>query len=328
MSDFIKQSTINNIVFCSGIGVHSGKVSNLTMKPAPIDSGIIFIRADISDKNNKIIANWENVSDTRLCTVLSNEDGVSVSTVEHILSAIYAAGIDNIIIEVDNLEVPIMDGSSAAFTELIAKAGLTAQDAKKNFLLIKSIIEVKEDDKTAKFSPATGQFFNFEIDFDSKAIGEQSYAIDLNSNDYAKEISRARTFGFLHEVEAMRSAGLAKGGSLDNAIVIDGDKILNSDGLRYETEFSRHKLLDAIGDMALANMQIIGHYSGIKSGHKLNNNLLHALFAKKDAWEIINMTKQQYRAMCSSNLSFDKLSPKGHIIAISPNGYRASCKTV
>lgn len=319
MTDLIKQFTIKNTVSCSGIGVHSGKESTLTLKPATENTGIIFIRTDVNDRDNKIIARWNNVSDTRLCTVLKNEAGVSIGTVEHILSAIYATNIDNIVIEVDSTEIPIMDGSSATFNNLLKQAGICEQNIAKNFILIKSPIKIQKDDKIAELLPSANQSFSFMIDFDSEAVGQQSYTITLNVDDYEREISKARTFGFLHEVEAMRSMGLAKGGSLENAVVIDGDKILNPEGLRYNTEFTRHKILDAIGDIALAEMQIIGRYNGIKSGHQLNNKLLHQLFASPDSWEVINMTEKQYRAMCSSNLIIDSKKTDNSFIIVSKN---------
>ncbi len=301
MTSYIKQKTIKSNASCSGVGVHSGEMVTLTLKPASENSGITFIRTDVTGVDNVIPARWDLVTDTRMCTVLTNDSSVSISTVEHVLSALYAKGIDNAIVEVDGVEIPIMDGSSALFIGLIEKAGIEEQSSARKFLRIKSSVSIESKDCVAALHPAKGQSFNFIIDFDSKAIGKQSSEFKFDHDDYNKEISAARTFGFLHEVEAMRKMGLAKGGSLENAIIIDGDTIMNPEGLRYDTEFSRHKLLDAIGDMALCGGQMIGHYDGIKSGHKMNNELLRKLFATKGAWEFVELTETEYNSMSSSS---------------------------
>jgi UDP-3-O-[3-hydroxymyristoyl] N-acetylglucosamine deacetylase len=287
----VYQHTVKNTFTVTGVGVHSGAPATLTIKPSPSSSGIVFIRTDIKDRSNVIPARWDHVTDTRLCTVLANKAGASVSTVEHVLSAFAALGLDNAIVEIDGPEVPIMDGSAACFVEALEKAGLSRQNASRHALRIKKTISYKEGDKEAFLSPADGQYFSFEIAFDNKLIGRQKYTHQMQPISYRNEIASARTFGFLHEVEQLRKMGLARGGSLDNAIVVDGDKVLNPDGLRFKNEFVRHKILDAIGDLYLSGMQLIGHYHGVKAGHAMNNKVLHTLFAQPDAFEIVDLVE-------------------------------------
>ncbi|MCE9506884.1 MAG: UDP-3-O-acyl-N-acetylglucosamine deacetylase [Alphaproteobacteria bacterium] len=285
----VYQHTVKNTFTVTGIGVHSGAPATMTIKPSPSSSGIVFIRTDIKDRSNVIPMRWDHVTDTRLCTVLSNKAGVSVSTVEHVLSAFAALGLDNAVVEIDGPEVPIMDGSAICFVEALDQAGLRRQNAHRRALRIKKTVSYQEGDKQAFLSPADGTYFGFEIDFDNQLIGRQKYTHEMTEAAYRGEIAAARTFGFLHEVEQLRKMGLARGGSLDNAIVVDGDKILNPDGLRFKNEFVRHKILDAIGDIYLAGMQLIGHYHGVKAGHAMNNKVLHALFAQTDAFEIVEL---------------------------------------
>jgi UDP-3-O-[3-hydroxymyristoyl] N-acetylglucosamine deacetylase len=285
----VYQHTVKAAFTVTGVGVHSGAPANMTIKPSPSSSGIVFIRTDIRDRSNVIPARWDLVTDTRLCTVLTNKAGVSVSTVEHVLSAFAALGLDNAVVEIDGPEVPIMDGSAICFTEALEKAGLKRQNAGRAALVIKKTVSCKEGDKEVFLSPAEGQYFGFEIAFDNKLIGRQKYTHELREASYLSDIAAARTFGFLHEVEQMRKMGLARGGSLENAIVVDGDKILNPGGLRFENEFVRHKILDAIGDIYLAGMQMIGHYHGVKAGHAMNNKILRALFAQPEAFEVVNL---------------------------------------
>jgi UDP-3-O-[3-hydroxymyristoyl] N-acetylglucosamine deacetylase len=285
----VYQHTVKAAFSVTGVGVHSGAPATMTVKPSPSSSGIAFIRTDIKGRSNVIPARWDNVTDTRLCTVLANKAGASVSTVEHVLSAFAALGLDNAVVEIDGPEVPIMDGSAICFVEALEKAGLNRQNAPRHALRIKKTVSYKEGDKEVFLSPAEGQYFGFEIAFDNKLIGRQKYTHELSGGSYRSEIATARTFGFLHEAEQLRKMGLARGGSLENAIVIDGDKILNPEGLRFKNEFVRHKILDAIGDIYLAGMQMIGHYHGVKAGHAMNNKVLHTLFAQPEAFEVVNL---------------------------------------
>lgn len=257
----------------------------MTLKPAAANSGIVFKRTDIVDGNPVIPATWDRVVDTRMCTVLGNEDGVTVGTVEHLLSALSGCRIDNAVIEINGPEVPVMDGSAAPFVFLFDCAGIEEQDVPRRAIRIKKEVSIQEGDLTVTLSPSDGMTFDFEIDFDSKAVSRQTISIGLVNGTYKREISRARTFGFLHEVEQLWEAGLAKGGSLENAVVVSGDKVLNEEGLRYDDEFVRHKVLDAIGDLYLAGGAILGAFNGVCSGHAANNRLLRALFADPEAWE-------------------------------------------
>lgn len=256
----------------------------MTLLPGGPDTGIVFKRTDIAGGGGVIPATWDNVVDTMLCTTLGNADGVRISTVEHLLSALSGAGIDNLVVEVNGPEVPVMDGSAAPFMFLFECAGIVEQDVPRRFIRILKPVSVDDGKTSAALVPGDGFTLDFEIDFSSAAVSRQSISVDLSDDFFKKEISRARTFGFLHEVEQMRAAGLAKGGSLDNAVVVSGDKVINEDGLRYEDEFVRHKVLDAVGDLFLAGGNVIGHFAGVCSGHAANNKLLRALFADQDAW--------------------------------------------
>jgi UDP-3-O-[3-hydroxymyristoyl] N-acetylglucosamine deacetylase len=290
----LKQQTIAEPIKTVGIGLHSGNRSNLFLKPAPIDSGITFVRLDM-EPLLPIPGKAENITDTRLASVLQIGEH-RISTVEHLLSACSGLGIDNLLVEVDGEEIPIMDGSAASFLFLIQSAGISAQNAMRKFIKINKMVEVVDGDKRARLEPHFGFKLDFTIDFKHPALDKtgQRCIIDFDETSYAKEIGRARTFGFAHEVEALREIGLARGGSLDNAIVLDEHRILNNEELRYEDEFVRHKILDAIGDLYLAGHPIIGSYVAEKSGHGLNNLLLRKLFSQPDAYEIVsfdNMSK-------------------------------------
>jgi UDP-3-O-[3-hydroxymyristoyl] N-acetylglucosamine deacetylase len=287
------QHTLRNFFTLDGIGVHSGAAARLTFRPAFADTGIVFVRTDIADKDNAVPAKWSNVTDTRLCTVIANAAGTSVSTVEHVLSACAALGLDNAVIEIDGPEIPIMDGSARDFVKAIERAGLKKQAARRRAIRIKTPVSYKEGDKEASFTPSDTPVFAFEIVFDNALIGRQKYVHGFTEDAYRRDIAAARTFGFLHEVEALRKMGLARGGSLDNAVVVDGDKVLNPSGLRFPDEFVRHKILDAIGDLYLAGMPIIGRYDGFKAGHAMNNRLLNALFADAEAWEIVELGPEE-----------------------------------
>ncbi len=284
----LKQQTIAEPIKTVGIGLHSGNRSNLYLKPAPINSGITFVRLDLAEQII-IPAKAEYITDTRLASVLQIGES-RISTVEHLLSACAGLGIDNLLVEIDGEEIPIMDGSAASFLFLIQSAGISVQNAPKKFIKIKKVVEVIEGDKLARLEPFFGFKLDFTIDFKHPALDKtgQRCIIDFNETSYAKEIGRARTFGFAHEVEALREMGLARGGSLDNAIVLDEHRILNNEELRYEDEFVRHKILDAIGDLYLAGYPIIGAYVAEKSGHALNNLLLRQLFKEPDSYEIVS----------------------------------------
>ncbi|MGV8919279.1 MAG: UDP-3-O-acyl-N-acetylglucosamine deacetylase [Pseudomonas sp.] len=283
----IKQRTLKNIIRATGVGLHSGEKVYLTLKPAPVNTGIVFCRADL-DPMVQIPARAENVGDTTLSTTLVSGD-VKVDTVEHLLSAMAGLGIDNAYVELSASEVPIMDGSAGPFVFLIQSAGLEEQDAAKKFIRILKEVTVEEGGKRATFLPFEGFKVSFEIDFDHPVFRNrtQSASVDFSSTSFVKEVSRARTFGFMSDIEYLRKHNLALGGSVENAIVVDKDGVLNEDGLRYEDEFVKHKILDAIGDLYLLGNSLIGEFRGFKSGHALNNQLLRTLIAQKDAWEVV-----------------------------------------
>ncbi|MAI62518.1 MAG: UDP-3-O-[3-hydroxymyristoyl] N-acetylglucosamine deacetylase [Micavibrio sp. TMED27] len=281
------QNTVAQKRTLNGVGLHSGKNINLTIAPAPENSGIVFVRTDIENGNNIIPALWDKVSDTQLCTVISNDEGVSVGTIEHLMSALRGCNIDNVLIELDGAEVPIMDGSAIPFVELVNDAGILAQQQKRRVIRVLKNIAVEKDGKRVELSPATGSVFGGEIEFDHPQIGAQKFETALINGNFVHDIANCRTFGFYHEGEYLQSIGLALGASLDNAIVLDREKIMNPEGLRHEQEFIRHKLLDAIGDLYLAGFAIEGKYEGFKAGHAMNNEILHALFADESAYEVV-----------------------------------------
>jgi UDP-3-O-[3-hydroxymyristoyl] N-acetylglucosamine deacetylase len=282
----IGQRTLNNTIRATGVGLHSGEKVYLTLKPAPPNTGIVFCRTDL-DPVVEIPALAENVGETTLSTTLV-KDGVRVATVEHLLSAMAGLGIDNAYVELSAAEVPIMDGSAGPFVFLIQSAGLQDQPVPKKFIRIKRKVVVKDGDKWASFEPFDGFKVSFTIDFDHPVFKDrvQEACVDFSSTSFVKEVSRARTFGFMRDIEYLRSQNLALGGSMDNAIVVDDYRVLNKDGLRYEDEFVKHKVLDAIGDLYLLGNSLIGEFKGYKSGHGLNNILLRALIAQEDAWEV------------------------------------------
>ncbi len=281
----LKQRTLKNSIRATGVGLHTGKKVLMVLRPAPADSGIRFIRTDL-DEPTVIPARAGNVGETTLGTTLV-QDGVKVSTIEHLLSALAGLGIDNAIIELSAGEVPIMDGSAGPFVFLLQSAGIAEQNAAKRFVRITRSIKVEDGDKWARFDPYDGFKVNFEIEFDHPVFKRRSQvaSMDFSTTSFLREVSRARTFGFMRDLEYMRSRNLALGGTLDNAIVLDDYRILNEDGLRYEDEFVKHKILDAIGDLYLLGHSLIGEFSGYKSGHGLNNRLLRAVIADESAWE-------------------------------------------
>ncbi|WP_298138608.1 UDP-3-O-acyl-N-acetylglucosamine deacetylase [Acidiferrobacter sp.] len=284
----IKQRTLKNVIRATGVGLHTGEKVYLTLRPAPVDTGIIFRRVDMPQLV-EIRACPENVSDTRLSTTLEH-NGARVSTVEHLMSAFAGLGIDNAYVDLTAPEVPIMDGSAGPFVFLIQSAGIEEQSAHKRFIRLRKTIEIQDGDKWVRFEPWEGFKVSFTIDFDHPIFrnSTQVACIDFSTTSFVKEISRARTFGFMRQLEALRQNGLARGGGLDNAVVMDDFRILNEDGLRYEDEFVKHKILDAIGDLYLLGHPLIGAFSACKSGHALNNRLLRVLVADADAWEIVS----------------------------------------
>jgi UDP-3-O-[3-hydroxymyristoyl] N-acetylglucosamine deacetylase len=282
--DIVQQRTVKSAIHCRGIGLHSGMKTSLTLQPAPPDTGIVFRRTDAAGAGAEIKADWRNAVDSALCTTLSNGEGILVATIEHLMAAFAGAELDNVIVELDGPEVPIMDGSAAPFVFLIECAGLREQDAPRRAIKILKPVTVGDATKSVTLLPDHGFSMSFEIDFESRAVSHQDLHLVIDSETFKTEVSRARTFGFLHDVDRMRAAGLALGGSLDNAVVISGDTILNEGGLRYADEFVRHKLLDALGDCYLTGYPLIGHFHGKRSGHTLNRQALEALFADPGAW--------------------------------------------
>jgi UDP-3-O-[3-hydroxymyristoyl] N-acetylglucosamine deacetylase len=278
------QKTLRNSISCTGVGVHGGELVNMTLNPAPANTGVLFRRTDVPAENSDIPARFDTVTELVMCTTIANEAGVKVATIEHLMAALSGSGVDNIIVEIDGPEVPVMDGSSAPFIFLIECADTIELNEPRQYIKILKEVEVQDGGATAVLTPSDNVSVSFEIDFDNKRIGQQQCRVNLRSGAFKKELSRARTFGFLSELEQLKSMGLAKGGSLDNAIVLSGEDILNEEGLRYDDEFVRHKALDAVGDLYLAGAQIIGQFTGYRSGHALNNKLLHAVLSDKDAW--------------------------------------------
>ncbi len=281
----INQRTLKNVIRATGVGIHTGEKVFMTLRPAPVNTGIIFRRTDL-DPVMEVPAFATHVGDTSMNTSLE-QNGVRVSTVEHLMSAFAGLGIDNAYVDLSNAEVPIMDGSAGPFVFLIQSAGIEEQSAAKRFIRILEPVEVRLDDKWARFDPFDGFRVSFKIDFNHPVFrSHQSFAsVDFSTTSYLKEIARARTFGFMRDIEMLRERNLVLGGSMDNAVVLDDYRILNADGLRYEDEFVKHKVLDAIGDLYLLGHGLIGAFSGYKSGHELNNLLLRDLLEKPSAWE-------------------------------------------
>ena len=292
-TNFYKQRTLKNVITATGVGLHTGEKVYLTLRPAPVDTGVVFRRVDLSEPV-AIKACPKCVGDTRMSTCLVKGD-VRVSTVEHLLSALAGLGIDNAYIDVSAPEVPIMDGSAAPFVFLIQSAGIHEQDAPKQFIRIKRSVQVEDGDKWARFDPYDGFKVSFTIDFKHPVFKDdhRHAELDFSSTSFVKQVSRARTFGFMRDIEQLREKDLALGGSLDNAIVMDDFRVLNEDGLRYEDEFVKHKILDAIGDLYLLGHSLIGSFSGYKSGHALNNSLLRALLEQQDAWEVVSFDESK-----------------------------------
>ncbi len=283
----VKQRTLKSSVTVTGVGLHSGEKVTLTLRPGAVNSGIVFRRVDVKPVC-EMQARADLVYDTRLSTCMEF-NGVRVATIEHLMSAFAGLGIDNACVEMNGSEVPIMDGSAGTFIFLLQSAGIVEQSAAKKFIRIKKTVEVRQSDKWVRFEPYNGYKLTFTINFSHPVFADtkQHVTIELDENSYIRDISRARTFGFMQDVENMRAQGLALGGSLDNAIVMDDYRVLNADGLRFEDEFVKHKVLDAIGDLYLLGHPVIGAFSGFKSGHALNNALLRELLADEHAWEFV-----------------------------------------
>ncbi len=303
----LRQKTLKNVIRATGVGVHSGEKVLLTLKPAPVNTGIVFRRV-FEDHVIDIPALAEYVGDTSFCTTLV-KDGVRIGTVEHLLSAIAGLGIDNAIIEVSANEIPIMDGSAGPFVFLIQSAGIEEQSAPKKFIKIKKIIEVSDGDKIARLEPYNGFSIRFGIDFDHPVIrkANQESELAFSMMSYVKEVSRARTFGFLSDFEWLRANNLALGANLDNAIALDDFKVVNEEGLRYDNEFVRHKILDAIGDLYLFGSAVMGSFYGYKSGHTLNNKLIKKVMVDPSAWEMVTFSEEQAAPDCFVTHSEERL---------------------
>jgi len=288
-----RQRTLKHIIRATGVGLHTGEKVYMTLRPAAADTGIVFCRVDLAQPV-EIKANPYSVADTKLSTCLER-NGVRVSTVEHLMSALAGLGIDNLYVDVSAGEVPIMDGSAGPFVFLLQSAGIEVQSARKQFIRILEPLEVTDGDKWARFAPHNGFKIEFTIDFDHPVFDNsaKSVCVDFATTSYVKEVARARTFGFMQEVEWMREQGLALGGSLDNAVVLDEYRVLNNDGLRYEDEFVKHKVLDAIGDLYLLGHPVLGAFSAHKSGHALNNALLRRLLENRQAWEYVSFERAE-----------------------------------
>ncbi len=281
-----RQRTLRNQVECTGIGLHSGEKTNIIIQPAPSNAGIRFVRSDLPGRP-KIKARFDQVVDTMLATTLGR-NGCKVSTVEHLMAAFYGLGIDNAVVEVDGPEVPIMDGSSEPFVFLIKSAGIREQNSPKKFIIIKKRFELKDGNRSVCLKPSTELKITYLIDFPHPMLRKQEYTLNFSGRDFVREISKARTFGFLKDIQMMKENGLARGGSLDNAIVLDDFKVINTDGLRFKDEFVRHKILDFIGDLSLIGSPVIGHFIIKKSGHFLNHQMLNNLIKGKKYWKVVS----------------------------------------
>ncbi len=285
---FSRQTTLGSQATVTGVGVHSGKPVSLTLGPAPVDAGYIFVRTGLEGADREIQANAKSVIATEFATVLGDREGPIVSTAEHVLAALRGMGIDNAVIEVDGPEVPIMDGSAAAFVAAIDQAGIVEQGARRRFIQVLKPVQVAIGDSFGEIRPhAAGFRAEVEISFANPMIGRQSYVLDLNPQSFRRDIARARTFGCMNDVARLWSAGFALGASFENSVVFDDDKLLNTEGLRYADECARHKVLDAVGDLALAGLPILGAYRSVRGGHKLNNAVLCALMADRSAWKVV-----------------------------------------
>jgi UDP-3-O-[3-hydroxymyristoyl] N-acetylglucosamine deacetylase len=289
----VNQKTLKTSIGCTGIGLHSGARVAMTVHPAAPGAGIVFRRTDIQGPAALVPASWQNVVDTQLCTAIGNGQGTRIGTIEHLMAALYGCEIDNALIDIDGPEVPVMDGSAAPFVFLIECAGSVDQAAARRAIEVRREISVVEDDCRLTLAPPAGGglALDFEIDFGPNAVARQTCQLAVAPEVFKSNLARARTFGFAHDIDRLQAAGLARGGSLENAVVISGDRILNDDGLRFEDEFVRHKMLDCVGDLYLAGAPVLGRVIASRSGHRHNNRLLHALFAAPDAFRYVELVE-------------------------------------
>ncbi len=287
-----RQSTLRSTVMCAGVELHGGEHTRLVMRPAPVGTGLVFVRTDVTDRNNKILVRPDAVTGVRNCTTLSNAAGVKISTIEHLLAALSATGLDNLYMDVDGEELPALDGSAEPFLKLIEQVGITRQAAARRYIRVVKTIEVKHGQTTARIEPCERLELDVTIDFEDDAIGKQRVEIVPDVRSFRDRLASARTFARLHEVAALQAAGLSKGGSLDNAVVVDGAKILNPEGLRFSDEFVRHKALDLLGDLYLGG-PILGRVTTVRGGHGINHDLLMALYGDKDAWRFETLPMPQ-----------------------------------
>ena len=294
MNPVKRQSTLNASAMCSGIELHGGKKTRLVMRPAPVGTGLIFIRTDIKDRDNRIQVRADSVTNVKNCTTIGNAAGVKISTIEHLMAALSAAGIDNLYIDVDGEELPALDGSSEPFLKLIEQVGVLSQPAPRRYIKVLKTVEVTNGDSWLRIEPADQLELDVTIDFDDAAIGRQQIEIHPDVRSFRERIASARTFARAHEVVALREAGLSKGGSYDNAIIVDGDKVLNPGGLRFADEFVRHKALDLLGDLYLGG-PIIGRITAMKPGHSLNHSLLMAFYGDAKAWRFVTLEQETQR---------------------------------
>ncbi len=291
------QHTVAGPVIFAGIGVHTGAHVRVAVRPAAADAGVTFVRTDLKDIDNAIRVSAEAVGQTRLGTVINNAAGASVSTIEHLMAAFCALGIDNVVVELDGPEVPILDGSAEVFIQVLDRAGRRRQEASRRYIEVLEPVEVVEGDKRAVLLPCDGFEVAFEIAFDSAPIGRQRVDLEITEESFREELADCRTFGFLKDVEALRAAGLARGASMENAVVLDGDRVLNPEGLRRPDEFVRHKALDAVGDLYVAGLPLLARFEGLYAGHGLNNQLVRALMANPQAWRVRTLAPELAQAV-------------------------------
>ena len=295
------QQTLRDSFTCIGVGLHTGLKVIMTVMPGEANSGYRFVRRDIASDRNEILAAWHTVSDTHLCTTVRNKMGVRVSTVEHLIAALHACGVDNARIVLDGPEVPIMDGSAAPFVQLIESVGVKQLAEERKVIVVKNRVKVVDGEKEASFTPSLVPHIALYIDFESRAIGRQFMSLQVNVENFKHQIANARTFGFAGQLSTLKKLGFARGGSLHNAVLVSDHGVVNGDGLRYENEFVRHKILDCIGDLALAGSHILGFYRAKYTGHKLNNNLLHELLRNPNAYEYLSMREVAARCVIPSD---------------------------
>lgn len=287
----LKQHTLKQSISFIGVGLHSGTTARLSILPAAPDTGYVFVRRDVPSSKAQVRASWYNVTDTHLSTTISNIQGTSVATIEHVMAALYACNVDNAILSIDGPEVPCLDGSSQPFVDLIQQVGLVRQNRMRRVLVVEKTVTVRDGNRVASFEPCPIPWIEMEINFDNPVIGNQRLSKSVDQATFVRELASARTFGFENQLATLRDLGFARGGSLKNAILISDNSVINKEGLRYANEFVRHKTLDAIGDMALAGCRIIGQFNGVCTGHHLNNRLLHELMADKKAWSFMTMNE-------------------------------------